>query len=804
MRTPVSTYRLQITARFDLFAAAEVLPYLHDLGVDWVYLSPLLEAEPGSDHGYDVVAHDRIDPARGGAEGLAAVSAQARRLGMGVLVDIVPNHVGIATPHVNAGWWDLLTHGRSSRYADAFDVDWDAGGGRVRIPVVGDDDLLPDGRIGNLTLVEGTRDHDGELRYFDHRFPLAPSSVGEPPSVVERSRDHRDPNEVHAGQHYELVSWRVADHGLNYRRFFAVNSLAGIRVEDRAVFDESHVEIKRWFDEGLVDGLRVDHPDGLRDPASYLDDLAGITGGAYVLVEKILEPGERLEPGWATAGTTGYDALGLVDRVLTDPAGEEPLTALDARLRGRPFDWHELIHDTKRAVADGILGSEVRRVVREAGPKPVGGSSVVERSRDHDDLVDAVAELVACFPVYRSYLPEGREHLDQAFADARRRRPDLATAFDALAPILGDPSHPAAQRFQQTTGAVMAKGVEDCAFYRTSRLTSLTEVGGDPSEFSLSVEAFHAAMAERQRDWPHAMTTTSTHDTKRGEDVRARITVLAELPDVWVETLDRLLALAPLPDPGFGNLLWQSVVGAWPASRERLHGYAEKAMREAGDLTTWTEPDADYERAVHAAVDAAFDDPQVGAVLDTVVARIAGPGWSNSLSAKLVALTMPGVPDVYQGSELWEQSLVDPDNRRPVDFGRRRAMLPFAPDANDGRAAEAPDDDGLVKLLVTHSALTARLDPARRFTSYRPVPVQGPAAAHALAFDRGSAITVVTRLPVGLEALGGWADTTLELPPGRWIDVVSGHEVGPRLDDVLARHPVALLVRHDLSGEGSA
>ena len=313
------------------------------------------------------------------------------------------------------------------------------------------------------------------MRYHDHAYPLAPGTT-----TLEE-------------QHYELVSWRLADHGLNYRRFFAVNTLAGIRVEDRAVFDASHVEIGRWFDEGLVDGLRVDHPDGLRDPASYLDDLAQLTGGAYVLVEKILEPGEALEPEWATAGTTGYDVLGLVDRVLTDPAGQGPLTALDARLRGAPVDWHELIHDTKRAVADGILGSEVRRVVRELGPLVDGGCAAT--GRDHGVLVDAVAELAACFPVYRSYLPAGREHLDAAFADARRRRPDLAETFDLLAPVLGDPAQPAALRFQQTSGAVMAKGVEDCAFYRTSRLTSLTEVGGDPSEFSLSVDEFHAAMA---------------------------------------------------------------------------------------------------------------------------------------------------------------------------------------------------------------------------------------------------------------------------------------------------------------------
>ncbi len=570
MRVPANTYRLQINAGFDLRAAAARLDYLHDLGVDWVYLSPLLAAEPGSDHGYDVVAHDHVDESRGGAEGLEVLAAAARRLGMGVLVDIVPNHVGVATPVENAWWWDVLTFGRDSRHAAAFDVDWAAGGDRIRIPVVGDDDHRDgSGAIGHLAVVEG------ELRYHDHRFPLAHGTAD------DLGQEGVDVQTVHSRQHYELVHWRVADAGLNYRRFFAVNSLAGIRVEFPQVFEESHVEIRRWFDRGLVDGLRVDHPDGLRDPAGYLDELAGLTGGAYVLVEKILEPGEELPSSWATAGTTGYDALGYIDRVLTDPDGQGPLDALETRLRGSSVDWAALTHGTKRAVADGILRSEVNRITREVGHL---------ESADPESLSDAVAELLACFPVYRSYLPEGRDHLDRAFALARRHRPDLAAALDLLVPVLGDPENRAARRFQQTSGMVMAKGVEDCAFYRWSRLTSLNEVGADPSEFSIPTQDFHNAMSERQRSWPHAMTTLSTHDTKRGEDVRARITAIAELPAVWEATLDQLLVLSPLPDPGFGALLWQAILGAWPASRERLHGYAEKAMREAGDRTTWTAP----------------------------------------------------------------------------------------------------------------------------------------------------------------------------------------------------------------------
>ena len=787
MRTPVSTYRLQITADFDLFAAARTLSYLHDLGADWVYLSPLLEAEPGSDHGYDVVAHDRIDDTRGGPEGLAALSAEARRLGMGVLVDIVPNHVGVATPHLNAWWWDLLRHGRASPHAAAFDVDWELADGRVRIPVVGDDDLLTDGRIAHLAVV------GDELRYHDHRYPIAPhtlvstDSTDVPPGSVVEPVGTAD--QVHARQHYELVSWRAADHALNYRRFFAINTLAGIRVEDRAVFDASHVEIRRWFDEGLVDGLRVDHPDGLRDPASYLDDLAALTGDAYVLVEKILEPGETLEPSWATAGTTGYDVLGLIDRVLTDPAGQEPLTALDARLRGSVVDWHDLVHDTKRAVADGPLGSEVRRIVRELAPHD---EAHAER------LVDAVAELLACFPVYRSYLPRGHEHLDGALADAMARRPELAEALHGAWQELVDPELAVAWRFQQTSGAVMAKGVEDNAFYRWGRLTSLNEVGGDPSEFSLTVDELHTSLAERQRARPLAMTTTTTHDTKRGEDVRARVTVLAELPEVWAGTLDRLLALAPLPDPAFGNLLWQAVVGVWPASRDRLHSYAEKAMREAGERTSWTDPDAAYEAAVHGAIDSAFDDPAVREVLDTFVDRIAAPGWSNAVSAKLIALTMPGVPDVYQGSELWVQSLVDPDNRRPVDYAERRAVLDRVLAGERPVLTPHRDDRGHAKLLVTQAALTMRRSQPHRFTTYAPVQSSGDAADHLLAFDRGGALTVATRLPVGLAARG-WGDTALHLPEGRWADLLTGreHAGDASAHELLADLPVALLIREE-------
>ena len=787
MRAPVSTYRIQVRQSFDLDAVAELADYLHDLGADWVYLSPLLEAETGSGHGYDVVDHSRVDAARGGRDGLDRAVAAVRERGMGVLVDLVPNHVGVATPAAMSWWWDVLANGRSSRYAEAFDIDWEFGGDRVRLPVLGDAH-----DIAALELVEvagaGAGAGSLELHYRGQRFPVA-SGTGSPGD---------DPLAVHDRQHYELIDWRRADHDLNYRRFFAVNTLAAIRVEVPWVFDESHVEILRWVREGLADGLRVDHPDGLRHPGGYLDRLAEATGGAFVLVEKILEGDERMPPEWATAGTTGYDALAAVDRVLVDPAGEAPLTDLDTRLRdGQPADWAAMIRETKRAVADGILHSEVRRLDRELASVvesvDTAGSSAGSANAA-GEIADAVAELLACFPVYRSYLPFGLGHLHEAAELATRQRPDLAATIERLLPILSDPRHPAAQRFQQTSGMVMAKGVEDTAFYRFTRLTSLTEVGGDPAEFAIDLDAFHARASDRHERMPRSMTTLSTHDTKRSEDVRARITALSEVPAEWSAVLDRLRDVVALGDGPLENLLWQAVVGAWPLTRERLHAYAEKAAREAGNSTAWAVPDAEFESRMHSLVDAVFDDERVGEILGPFVDRLVGPGWSNSLSAKLVQLTMPGVPDVYQGSELWDQSLVDPDNRRPVDFGLRRRVLAMIDAGQIPRVGAS----GAAKLLVTTRALRLRRDRPELFDDYIPLAASGVAADHLLAFDRGGVVTLATRLPMGLAARGGWGDTVVDVGSGLVADLIGRrtYQGGAlRLDEVLSDYPVALLVR---------
>ncbi len=764
--TPTGTYRVQVRPDFPLKATAELADYLADLGVSHLYTAPLLAAVPGSQHGYDVVDHSRVNPELGGEDGRRQLVAAVQAAGLGLIVDIVPNHAGVAVPAANPAWWDVLKRGRESPYAGWFDIDWSRG--RLLLPVLADE---PDAL--SALRVEGD-----ELHYFDKRYPIADGTGG------------GTPLQVHDRQHYELVDWRRADRDLNYRRFFAINTLAGLRAEDPAVFEATHRLVLQLVEDGAVDGLRIDHPDGLADPKGYLDRLAEASGDRWTVVEKILEPGEDLPESWRTAGTTGYDALAEVDDVLVDPAGEAVLSALDTELTGAPVDYAQLVHDCKREVTDGILGSEVARLVRVIGELGGAGSSAVSR----EEQTEALAELLATFPVYRSYLPDGREHLDATVAAVRERRPDLGAAVDALHPVLSQAGTEAATRFEQTSGPVMAKGVEDSAYYRWARFVVLNEVGGDPARFGSTVQEFHEAQQRRAERKPQSMTTLSTHDTKRSEDTRARLAVLAELAAELADLVRGLLTRHPLPDRPLAHLVWQNLVGAWPLSRERAHGYAEKAAREAGTSTTWTDVDEEFETALHEMVDAAYDDERTTAEIERFVARIAPFGRSNSLAQKLLQLTMPGVPDVYQGTELWDYSLVDPDNRRAVDFGLRRDLL-----ARIDHGWQPPiDDTGAAKLLVTARTLRLRRHRPELFTGYRPAFADGRVAEHVLAFDRGGVVAVATRLPVGLSRHGGWHDTTLSLDGHSWTEVFTNTSYGGSrlaVAELLRTYPVALLVK---------
>ncbi|WP_073481016.1 malto-oligosyltrehalose synthase [Streptoalloteichus hindustanus] len=765
---PSSTYRLQLGPSATFSDAAGLVDYLSALGVGALYSSPVLQAAPGSTHGYDVVDPTRASAELGGEEGLRELAVRLRERGVGLVVDLVPNHMGVAEASANPWWWDVLRHGPDSPYARFFDIDWDRG--PLLLPVLPDE-----GDDGAKALAELVVEEDC-LVSAGRRFPLAPAS-GE-----------GDPQAVHERQHYRLVSWRRGNTELNYRRFFDIAELAAVRVEDPEVFAATHRAVLRWVTEGWITGLRVDHPDGLADPGGYLRQLREAAPGVWLVVEKILGADESLPASWPVDGSTGYDALRETCGVFLDPAGESALTELSTVECGS-WDPRGVARECRRMVGERLLRAEVRRIAALV-PAP-----------DQNRLEQAVIELLASFPVYRSYLPEGRDAFDEAVATARSARPDLSAEIDAVAGrVLARPDGELATRLQQTSGMVMAKGVEDTAFYRCPRLLALNEVGGDPARFGVSVEEFHRRAATRAAGWPATMTALSTHDTKRSEDVRARLAVLSEVADEFGAAVRKWSARCALPEPTLNLLAWQTLVGAWPIEIGRLRAYLAKAAREAKLRTGWTDPDPDFDAAVAAWPQAVHADEDLLAEVAAFAGRIREPGWSNALGQKLAQLVGPGVPDVYQGTELWDLSLVDPDNRRPVDFGLRRILLRRL----DSGWLPPVDGSGAVKLHVTATALRLRRNRAECFQGYRPLWSEGLASNHCLAFARGrhaELVVVATRLPVGLARAGGWRDTVLPLPGGgRWTNLLTRRPVTDSfapMADLLAQYPVALLLREE-------
>ena len=759
----LSTYRLQLRGPssgygFTFADAENLLDYLDELGVSHLYLSPIITAVAGSAHGYDVTDPTTVSAELGGSEGLERLSAAARTRGMGLIVDIVPNHLGVDKPEQNPWWWDVLRHGRSSAYAAFFDIDWDLDPqGRIVLPLLGSDD-----DIANLEV-------DGDLlRLGDLALPIAPGT-GDGTGT-----------QVHDRQHYRLIGWRNGVCG--YRRFFSITSLAGLRQEDRPVFDTSHAEVARWFTEGLVDGLRIDHPDGLADPSGYLRVLRELVGpDAWIVIEKILAVDEALEPTLPVAGTTGYDVLREVGGVFVDPNGEPALTEL---FESAGVDYQQMptmLADLKTAAATETLAAELSRLRR---------SIVAAAGADHPQLPTAVAALLTHIDVYRSDYRGLAAILPAALAATQSAAPEFDVPLQLIATALARGGEPAS-RLQQLCGAVTAKAVEDCLFYRDARLVSLNEVGGEPERFGVGVAEFHQHAATRARLWPQAMTTLTTHDTKRGEDVRARIGVLSQVPSLWAEFVARWETVAPAPDPATGLFLWQNIFGVWPTSgevttelRERLHAYTEKAIREAAWHTSWNDPDTEFEDAVHRWLDTVLDGP-VARGLTKLVAQLNSHAASDALGQKLLALTVPGVPDIYQGTELWDDSLVDPDNRRPVGYAARRAAL---------EGLQHP------KIRVVTTALRLRRSHPESFLhgEYLPVLATGSAADHVVAFRRGVDVLVAaTRWTVRL-ADTGWGNTVVPLPDGSWTDTLTGAMAsGPTpAAELFAVLPVILLERN--------
>jgi (1->4)-alpha-D-glucan 1-alpha-D-glucosylmutase len=852
---PIATYRLQLTADFTFDDAAKVVPYLKMLGISHVYASPFMKARKGSTHGYDIVDHASLNPELGGEAGFERLSAVLKRHDLGLILDFVPNHVGVHFAD-NPWWLDVLEWGPASPHAVSFDIDWEQlpyrSRGGVLLPIIGTSygEALERGEI-ELRYDAG----EGSLSawYFEHRLPIAPERYGEILRIAvtqagaERSdvgrrildlcarhAGLRHPNRKEAPafkaelatiagaaeiimqglaayragpdrsaqtlalhhlldrQHYRLAQWRLASSDINYRRFFDINTLAGLRVEDAGTFDAVHRLVKRLIAAGQLQGLRLDHIDGLRDPAQYFQRLRRLVreaqGGApfYMVVEKILGEHETLAAFAGVHGTTGYEWMNVISHLLIDGRGLDALDETWRQLSSTPPRLDPVLKEAKRRVLETMLASEFTVLTRLLARIANGHYST--RDYSEDSLRRALELYVLHFPIYRTYLAAaGPTKHDRALIrqTIARARADWFAAddgiFDFLRDVLtmdlartGTPhSVPRVRRFalkvQQFTGPLMAKSLEDTAFYRYPRLLALNEVGGDPAAGGLSITGFHDMMRVRAHDWPHGMTATATHDTKRGEDARARLMALTEIPGDWTSAVARWKVLnAPhlvtggtmrAPSAAFEYLLYQSLLGAWPlAARDdnfvaRMQAFALKAAREGKQETSWLNPHAAYESGLESFIARILDPTRSAeflASLDTFARRLSLLGALNSLSQLTLKATMPGVPDFYQGTEYWDLSLVDPDNRRPVDFAERAKIL-AALDAPDWDALIGDCANGHVKLAWTAHLLKLRAEHAAVFTDgdYQPLEIVGPHKDHVIAFarrrGRAAVITVTAR-----------------------------------------------------------
>jgi (1->4)-alpha-D-glucan 1-alpha-D-glucosylmutase len=879
-RLPSSTYRLQLNAGFTFQDAAEVASYLKELGISHVYSSPYLQAAPGSMHGYDVVDHQAVNEELGGEQAHVEFSRHLGELGLGQVLDVVPNHMAIGMK--NRCWWDVLENGPSSRYATWFDIDWQSAEvklqNKVLIPVLGDQygkalaagqiriefnsgafrvcymenayPLSPRSLAAVLTTA-ATNAHDDTLGFLADSLSRLPSPEATDAGLIQER--HRDKDVIYSmlkrllaeqpqlltaiaqtvdginhdiealdeilnQQNYRLAYWRTADQELGYRRFFDVNTLIGLRMERPHVFEATHCRVIEWLRTGVLDGVRIDHPDGLRDPKQYFERLRSRAPEAWIIGEKILEPGEFLRTNWPIDGTSGYDFMNVCNSVLVHGEGLREFSDIYGEFTKEPSDFEAVAHDKKLSVEHEALGSDVNRLASQF-------VEICESNRDRRDYTRAeirraIREVAACFRVYRTYVvaerneitDEDRAEIEHALACAKERRQDIdAGLFDFIGDILmlrvrGARESEFLLRFQQFTSPVMAKGVEDTAFYCFNRMIGLNEVGGSPQRDGISIEEFHEYMRRMQDTFPRTMNALSTHDTKRGEDIRARLAALTEVPGRWRTVLSRWSRMnagfktGNFPDRNSEYFLYETLIGAWPISRDRIVAYMEKATREAKQQTSWTQQNKEFEDALRNFIEKILESREFVADLEALVDYIRKAGQINSLAQTLLKFTAPGVPDTYQGSELWDFRLVDPDNRTPVDYEQRRRMLSelkrgMAPEEIMQRA-----DSGLPKLWVACCALSLRQQFPERFDAeagYTPLRVTGGRSENIFGFMRGDRVaTIVPRWPQ--KSGTNWGATTLDLPPGKWRNALTGdaHEGGRvRAQEVLRRFPVALLYR---------
>lgn len=798
---PRATYRLQFNRDFTFADGAAIVPYLADLGISHIYASPITMARAGSSHGYDVIDPRRISPELGGEDGLRRMVEALHARGMGLIIDIVPNHMGVAGTD-NPYWRDVLTHGKSSRHAALFDIDWQQ---PIALPVL---EAPLDGVIaqGDLRLVEGD-DGPGLQLCGGTIYPVAPGEA-----LDASTSDHHVLRAIAERQAYRLLPVRAANDELNWRRFFSVNDLAGVRVEDEAVLAFTHELFFDLFAQGLIDGVRVDHIDGLADPTTYCQrlraglDAAGKGRHAYIVVEKILARDEALPPQWPVDGTSGYDFMREVSGVLHDPAGMAPLAALWSRISGRPGDFaSEALAGRRDVLAWQFEGQLEACLDSFLALAQATGHQEVTRGM----LRRATEGLLQVFPVYRTY-GTGRDALpgDRPWREAARAAMTIPPGEEAVTDMIlswlageedGDDilRAQAVRRFQQLSAPIAAKGVEDTAFYRYGVLLSTNEVGFDPAHPALSNPAFHAAMVARARDWPHAMLATGTHDHKRGEEARARLSVLSSIPQIWEETVTRWQDLAAPHaqgiDPGDVYMLFQMLVGAWQQGDEtlsqRLRDTQRKALREARLRSSWEAPDEAYEQRCADLTDALLTMQGFQGDFTRFMADLAPAALAAGLSQTALHYLAPGVPDLYQGCELPDTSMVDPDNRRPVDFTQRQAML--------GR----PGSDAKLD-LIGHLLALRQTSSTLRDGDYQALTVTGPRADHVLTFVRQSGAerlccAVAVRMGAflfGTEQpfmpLAWWQDTMIHDEDHQWLAA-----------DLFARGGVAVLRQvHDGDG----
>ena len=877
-RIPISTYRLQMNGQFTFDDAAATAGYLQELGISHVYCSPYLQAAPGSMHGYDIVDPQRVNEEVGGAAAHRRFCDRLGELKLGQVLDIVPNHMAVRRE--NRYWWDVLENGPSSRYATWFDIDWQSAEVRLQnkilIPVLGDQY----GKVLKSGEIQIERPGiEFRVRYADHLFPLSPHSLAgilqkaarflredvlgfiadslarlpstdatDPGLVQER---HRDKDVIYAllartceerkdvcgaitkaiegvnadidglddllnQQHYRLAYWRTADQELGYRRFFDVNALIGLRMERQHVFDATHRLVLEWLDRGFLDGIRVDHPDGLRDPQQYFDRLRAQAKDAWIIGEKILEPGEFLRPVWPIDGTTGYDFLNVCNNLLVSGEGLREFSAIYREFTGRTEKFEELVHEKKLNVEQEALGSDVNRLASIF-------VQICEGNRDQRDYTRAeirraIREVAACFSIYRTYVvaerneltDDDRHEIESAVARAKQYRTDIdAGLFDFMADVLTLRHRGALEsefllRFQQFTSPVMAKGVEDTVFYCFNRMIGLNEVGGAPANDGSTIQEFHAFCARVQATFPFTMNTLSTHDTKRCDDVRARLAALTEMPGRWKSALYRWSRMNArhkanrFPDKNTEYFLYQTLIGAWPISEERLLGYMEKATREAKEQTSWTQQNKEFEDGLRSFIQRILKSPEFIPDLEGMVGRVNHAGRVNSLAQSLIRYTAPGVPDTYQGGELWDYRLVDPDNRTPVDYPLRQHLLDELKRGLTPEEIMRRADSGLPKLWVAHRALTLRRDHPEWFGTdgaYETLSAIGPKSSHAAGFTRAGHVAVV--VPRWTIRRGeSWAGTAIDIPAGTWGNLLTGDVVPGgrvRLQPLLQRFPVAML-----------